>query len=289
MKTITARIGLLSILLLFASSVALSQTISGTVVDAQTEETLPGVNITVKGTTTGTSSGSEGTFSLTVPSLSDTLVFSFIGYQTQEIPIGGRSELKVVMEPEAIAGEEVVVVGYGTQESGDVTGSVGSVDMADVASQPVTGSDQLMTGQISGVQVTQPAGVPGGGPTVKIRGVGAVGAGSQPLYVIDGFPVPSSSSIVSNPLADIPSSDIESINVLKDASATSIYGSRGANGVVLIETKSGTSGSMQVQVNAYTAVQQIPQKGRTNVMNAREFATFRKEAIEDQIRYEEGR
>ncbi|HLR33613.1 MAG TPA: carboxypeptidase-like regulatory domain-containing protein, partial [Fodinibius sp.] len=152
MKTITARIGLLSILLLFASSVALSQTISGTVVDAQSEETLPGVNITVKGTTTGTSSGSQGDFSLTVPSLSDTLVFSFIGYQTQEIPIGGRSELKVVMEPEAIAGEEVVVVGYGTQESGDVTGSVGSVDMADVASQPVTGSDQLMTGQISGVQ-----------------------------------------------------------------------------------------------------------------------------------------
>src|SRR5699024_2672088 len=115
------------------------------------------------------------------------------------------------------------------------------------------------------------------------------GAGSQPLYVIDGFPVPSSSSIVSNPLADIPSSDIESINVLKDASATSIYGSRGANGVVLIETKSGTPGSMQVQVNAYTAVQQIPQKGRPDVMNAREFATFRKEAIEDQIRYEEGR
>lgn len=288
-KTVISWIGLLSIQLMLLSSAALSQDVTGTVTDAQSGEILPGVNITVKGTTSGTSSGSEGKFTLAVPSLSDTLVFSFIGYQTREVPLEGRSEVKIALEAEAIAGEEVVVVGYGTQESGDVTGSVGSVNMEEVNNQPVTGGDQLMTGKISGVQVTQPAGVPGGGPTVQVRGLGAVGAGSQPLYVIDGFPVPSSSSIASNPLSDIPSSDIESINVLKDASATSIYGSRGANGVVLIETKDGRSGSMQVQVDAYTAVQQIPQKGRPDVMNAREFAEFRKEAVEDQVRFEEGR
>lgn len=289
-KKIISMAGLLSIQLLLMCSAAFGQSVSGVVTDAVSGETLPGVNITVKGTTSGTSSGAEGDFSLSVSSLEDdTLQFSFVGYQTQEIAIDGRSEVEVAMEPEAIAGEEVVVVGYGEQESEDVTGSVGSVSLAEVEEQPMTGPDQLLTGQISGVQVNQPAGIPGGGPQIEIRGTGTIGAGGQPLYVVDGFPISNSSSVISNPLSDIATEDIESINVLKDASATAIYGSRGSNGVVLIETKSGEAGELQFQINGYTGVQQIPQKGRPDLMNAQEFAQFRKEAIGDQIRLEEGR
>ncbi len=273
----------------FISSLALSQTVTGVVTDAESDETLPGVNITVEGTNTGISSDSEGTFSLTVSSLSDTLIFSFVGYQTQEVPIDGRSEINVEMQSEAIVSEELVVVGYGEQQSEDVTGSVGSVSISEIEDQPTTGPDQMLTGQISGVQVSQPAGIPGGGPQIEIRGTGTIGAGGQPLYVVDGFPLSNSGSVISNPLSDIPTDDIESINVLKDASATAIYGSRGSNGVVLIETKRGTAGELQFELNGYTGVQQIPQIGRPNVMNAREFAQFQKERISDQIRTQEGR
>ncbi|MFH5834306.1 SusC/RagA family TonB-linked outer membrane protein [Halalkalibaculum sp. DA3122] len=265
------------------------ETVSGQVTDAASGDPLPGVNVVVKGTTTGTSTDSEGGFELGVPSLQDTLVFSFIGYQTQEVPINGRTNIDVALQTQAVAGEELVVVGYGTQQEQDVTGSVESVTMEKVSEQVVTGGDELLAGQVSGVNVNQPAGIPGGGPTIEIRGIGAVGAGSQPLYVIDGFPISGSSSVVSNPLSNIPAEDIESITVLKDASATAIYGSRGANGVIMIETKKGTSGQMQVQISAYTGWQQVRQQEKPDLMNARQFAQFQKERISDQIRFQENR
>lgn len=286
----STKIPLLSLfLIVMIGTTAHAQQVTGQVLDQQTEEPLPGVNIIVKDTDQGTSTDEEGNYTLQVSSLQDTLVFSFVGYETQEIPIDGEEEINVSLEAEALGGEEVVVVGYGTQRSDDVTGSVGSVSLESVEDQPLKSPDELLTGQISGVNVSQPAGIPGGGPQIQIRGVGAIGAGSQPLYVVDGFPISSSSSVASNPLNDIPPEDIESVNVLKDASATAIYGSRGSNGVVLIETKEGESGELQYQINTHTSVQQIPEKGKPDLMNAQEFAQFRKEAIEDQIRFEEDR
>ncbi len=283
--------GIVLVQLMLASSLAWAQnnSVSGTVTDSETGETLPGVNVLVKGTTTGTSTDTEGNYSLNAPSLTDTLVFSYIGFETQEIPINSRTTVNIEMSSQTLTGEELVVVGYGEQRGEDVTGSVSSVSMNNVDTQPVTSADQQLTGQISGVQVNTTNGIPGGGPQIRIRGVGAIGAGSQPLYVVDGFPLPSASSQISNPLNDIPPNNIESISVLKDASATAIYGSRGANGVVLITTKSGQAGETQIQISGYTGVQTIPESQKPNLLNAQQYARFQKERIEDQIRYEENR
>jgi len=264
---------------------AQTQTVSGTVYDASSGSTLPGVNVVVKGTTHGTSTEANGTFSLDVSSLRDTLVFSFIGYKTKAVPIKGRTSIDVKLASQAIQGNEMVVVGYGSQKQQDVTGSVGTIQMKSVDSQPIVGANEALSGQIAGVQVNTTNGIPGGGPEVHIRGVGDIGAGSNPLYVVDGYPLPeSSSSQVSNPLNNIPASDIASISVLKGPSATAIYGSRGSNGVVLITTKEGKKGKLKFHADAYTGWQSIPDQEVTPMMNARQFATFMKQSIEDHNR-----
>jgi TonB-dependent starch-binding outer membrane protein SusC len=250
---------------------------------------VPGATILVKGTTTGTTTDANGGFSLQVPGANSTLVVSFMGYQAQEVAVNNRTTLTIALAPDAKALEEVVVVGYGTQRAQDVTGSVAPISMKNVQDQAVAGLDQAMSGQIAGVQISSSNGVPGGGPAIQVRGVGAVGAGSQPLYVVDGFPLSTTSGQTSNPINDIPPQDIESITVLKDASATAIYGSRGANGVVMITTKKGKSGKAKVQLGAYTGWQQIPDKGRPDLMNAQEFAQFRREAIGDRFRAQQNR
>ncbi|MEQ9437897.1 MAG: TonB-dependent receptor [Cyclobacteriaceae bacterium] len=257
--------------------------VEGTVTVQEDGEGLPGVNILVKGSSMGTITDVEGKYSINVPDENDTLVFSSIGYLTQEVAVNGRTIVNVTLTEDVHSLEEVVVVGYGTQRSQDVTGSVATVAMENVADLPVAGLDQALSGQIAGVQISTSNGVPGGGPQVRVRGVGAVGAASQPLYVVDGFPLSSSSDQISNPINDIPPQDIESITLLKDASATAIYGSRGANGVLLITTKKGTSGKAKVRVSAYTGLQAIPPRAKPNLMNAREFAQFKKESISDQI------
>lgn len=276
------------VLSVWISTSASAQQVQGQVTDQATGETLPGVNITIKGTAIGTASDSEGAYSLNVPSLADTLVFSFIGFTPQTIPIDGRTEIDVALIPEALVGEELVVVGYGTQRREDVTGAVASVPMQDLKSNPVTGIDQAITGKIAGVQINTVSGVPGGGPTVRIRGVGSIGAGNDPLFVVDGFPIPNSPDQRSNPLNSIAPSQIESIQVLKDASATAIYGSRGANGVILITTKRGTP-TTQIQVNSSASLQHVRKRGREEVLNAREFAQFMNDRISDNIRFNEGR
>ncbi|MDZ7690869.1 MAG: SusC/RagA family TonB-linked outer membrane protein [Balneolaceae bacterium] len=265
------------------------ETVSGTVTDASSGETLPGVNVLVKGTDTGTSTDAEGSYELTVPSLQDTLVFSFIGYQTTELPINGRTEIDIQLQPQAISGEELVVVGYGTQRRQDVTGSVASVPMENLDSQPVTGLDQAITGKVAGVQVNNYSGTPGAGPTIRIRGVGSIGAGNDPLYVVDGFPIPNSRSQQSNPLNSIAPSQIESIEVLKDASATAIYGSRGANGVILITTKSGTPAGTQIEINSSVGLQSVRERGMVEVLNAREWAQLVNDRTSDLIRWRENR
>jgi len=206
--------------------------VSGLVTDASTGDPLPGVNVVIKGTTTGTSTNSQGEYELNVPSLQDTLVFSFIGYQAQEVPINGRNEIDVKLQFQAVAADELVVIGYGTQRKSDITGSVSSVTEADFNKGVNVSTDQLMQGRVAGALVSQTTGEPGGGFSVNIRGAGSANAGNQPLYVIDGLPVDNTpllprggpSANPRNPLNAINPNDIASIEILKDASATAIYG-----------------------------------------------------------------
>src|SRR5699024_8315449 len=216
------------------TTLAQNTTISGTVIDASTDDPIPGVNILVKGTTTGTSTDAEGGFELNVASMQDTLVISFIGYQTQEEPIDGRESISIALEPQAVMGEEMVVIGYGTQEESEITGSVGSIEMNEnLESAPVSDFGSIMHGKVAGVQIQSASGQPGQSSTIKIRGVKSLSAGAMPLLVIDGVVMPEYN------LSSINTSDIESIEVLKDAASTAIYGSRGSNGVVLVTTKDG--------------------------------------------------
>ncbi|MET3878508.1 TonB-dependent receptor [Chitinophaga sp. OAE865] len=276
--------------LLFISTFSYAQknNISGQVTDAGTGSPLPSVTIGVKGTSQGAFSDANGRYTIAAGT-SDSLVFSIIGYGSKTYYVGTRTRISVQLEPSNKVLNQVVVVGYGTQQKKDVTGSVGIVSMKNIKDMPIAGPDQALAGQIAGIQVSTSNGIPGGGPQVQVRGIGAVGAGSQPLYVVDGYPLSTTSDQVSDPMNAINPQDIESMAVLKDASATAIYGSRGANGVVLITTKRGSSGIPTVQLTANYGIQAIPQKGRPNLMNGQEFAQFRKEAIEDNIRFTEHR
>ncbi|CAL1519802.1 TonB-dependent receptor [Chitinophaga sp. MM2321] len=262
--------------------------ITGQLTDAIDGSPLPGVTIGIKGTNQGTFTDANGRYTIQAAS-TDSLVFSFVGFATKVIHVGNRTKISASLESSNKTLTQVVVVGYGTQQKKDVTGSVGIVSMKNIKDMPVSGPDQALAGQIAGIQVSTSNGIPGGGPQVQVRGIGAVGAGSQPLYVVDGYPLASSSDQISDPMNAINPQDIESMAVLKDASATAIYGSRGANGVVLITTKRGAAGIPVVQLTANYGLQQIPQKGRPELMNGQEFAQFRKESIEDNIRFTEHR
>ncbi|ODS81438.1 MAG: hypothetical protein ABS46_11540 [Cytophagaceae bacterium SCN 52-12] len=254
---------------------ALSHTVTGRITDAETNEPLPGVSIILKGTQLGTISEINGSYSLTAPDeqkAGGILVFSFVGYQNQEVSIGSRSVIDISLKADLKALEEIVVVGYGTQKRADITGAVSSVSARDIQGMPTPSLDGALAGKMPGVQVSQTTGTPGGGLTVRVRGTGSIGAGNEPLYVIDGFPVTATYNQSSNPLSSINPNDIESIEVLKDASSTAIYGSRGSNGVVLITTKGGKSGKMKVDLETYIGFQQVTHKMK--LMNAREFAQY---------------
>jgi iron complex outermembrane receptor protein len=217
-------------------------TVSGKVAD-ETGSPLPGVNIIEKGTTNGAVSDTNGNYKMTVASDESVLVFSFVGFISQQIPVGAQTEINVQLVGDAATLSEVVVVGYGTQEKKDVTGSVASVKSEEFNRGVINSPEQLLQGKVAGVNVTSASGEPGGIQSITIRGPGGVRTGSTPLFVIDGVALDNSStSAASNPLNFLNPQDIESMDVLKDASATAIYGSRGANGVVLITTKKGKAG-----------------------------------------------
>ena len=254
-------------------------TVAGRVTDAK-GGSLPGITVLVKGTTLGTTTGADGGFSLTVPENS-TLVFSSVGFVKREVLVATAiSNLEVVLTDDQQALSEVVVVGYGTQERGSVTGAVASVSGREIAQQPVADATQAIQGRAAGVTVTANSGAPGGagGTSVRIRGVTSAGNNS-PLYVVDGYPLPSSDAngnAVENQLNAINPNDIESIDVLKDASATAIYGVRAANGVVIITTKRGKTGSASVNVDAYRGVQTVWRQ--LDLLNAKEYATINNES-----------
>jgi TonB-linked SusC/RagA family outer membrane protein len=262
--------------------VAILLPITGSVSD-ENGTGLPGVSVVIRGTTRGITTNTDGKFELEIPEASTNstvLVFSFVGYKSQEVSIGNRTSLTIKMEPESKALNEVVVVGYGTQRAKDLTGAVATINQDIVKELPVATLDQKMIGQVAGVQITQPSGSPGGGTSVRIRGSGSLGAGNEPLYVIDGMPYSSGLNQNLNPLMLINPNDIESITILKDASSTAIYGSRGANGVILINTKKGTFNRTQVSFSSMTGVQQVPQQGRPNLMGQRDFAEYQRNKID---------
>lgn len=238
---------------------AQQRTVTGKVIDSETQEEMPFVNVIVKGTVTGIVTDIDGTFSISVNSSEDILVFSFIGYGRKEISVGNQSDITVEMNPETAQLNEIVVIGYGTQRKSDITGSVGSVSREDFNVGQVTNAEQLITGKIAGVQITPNSGAPGAGGRIRIRGGSSLNANNDPLIVIDGVPLDNSSvSGASNPLSFLNPNDIETFDVLKDASATAIYGSRASNGVILITTRRGKKGQeLSLNVSSLVSVSQI--------------------------------
>lgn len=264
-------------------------TLSGRVIDSDTKEGLPGVNVLLKGSSNGTVTDGNGAYTLSVPDGNGILVFSYIGYMPQEVAINNQAEINITLLPDIKSLTEVVVVGYGTQRAQDVTGAVATIDQKAIRNVPVSTIDQKMVGQVAGVQIQQLSGAPGAGTSVKIRGSGSLGAGNEPLYVVDGMPYSAGLNQNLNPLVFISPNDIESVTVLKDASSTAIYGSRGANGVVMITTKKGDYEQMQVNVSSMRGIQQVPQRGRPNLMNQREFAELQRDKINIVVRQREKR
>lgn len=251
---------------------------TGTVTSATDGLALPGVNITVEGSEAlaggviGTNTNAAGEFTINVPQGSNTLVFSLIGYEPSTVNIDGRTEIDVALETRVLLLDAVVAVGYGTQTQRDATGSVGSIGEADFNRGVISSPEQLLQGRMAGVQITTASGEPGAGANIRIRGTSSVRSGNEPLFVVDGVPLSGSdvtpggrnfgagTQSPRNPLAFLNPADIESVSVLKDASAAAIYGSRGSNGVVLITTKSGMGQGPTMTVSSSTSISTLPTK-----------------------------
>ena len=271
---------------------AISQTekkVSGKVTD-ENSNALNRASVTVKGTKNGTSTDETGSFSITVPNENSILIISFSGYSSQEVAVGKLTSINVNLAPDARkqALNEVVVVGYGTQRKVDLTGSVASVTRKDFANKPFTSPDQILGGRVSGVNIANRSGDPGAPIDVRIRGVGTTGV-NQPLWVIDGVAIVQTSNISvntgssteSNPLAGINTSDIESIDVLKDASASAIYGARAANGVIIVTTRRGKEGRTSLTYDGFQGIQSIPKSRQFKLLNVPQYIALQSELGRD--------
>jgi len=238
---------------------AQEKSISGTVSDASTKEPLVGVTVQVAGTTNGAATDFDGKFTLKVNS-GQKLVISFVGYVSQTIAVGQQTTFKIALAPQTQGLDEVVVIGYGTVKKNDATGAVSTVSSKDFAKGGITSPQDLIVGKSAGTVITSSGGAPGSGATIRIRGGSSMSASNDPLIIIDGFPVSNSGiSGLANPLTTINPNDIETFTVLKDASATAIYGSRASNGVILITTKKGSAGKpMKIEYNGTMSVNTIP-------------------------------
>lgn len=261
--------------------------VSGQVNDEK-QQALPGVNVVEKGTSNGAITDADGKFVLTVADGNAILVLSFIGYENLEVPLNGRTQIQVSLNPGIQTLSEVIVVGYGTEQKALLTGSVGTVKAESIKDLPVGTVDGILQGQTAGVQVVQNSGTPGGAMSVRIRGISSIDGSSQPLYVIDGIPVTTGDYAQVgyegqgiNALADLNPSDIESISVLKDAAAASIYGARATNGIVLITTKRGKNEKTQVTFNTYSGIQEVSKT--LDMMNARQWMEYRNDLTKSTV------
>ncbi|HUW92446.1 MAG TPA: TonB-dependent receptor [Bacteroidales bacterium] len=224
-------------------------TVKGTVTDSQTGEKMIGLNVVIKGTIRGVTTDLEGQYTMTDCPPNAVLVFSYVGYEQLEVPVQGRTTVDAAISSSSSVLDEIVVIGYGTVKKRDITGSVASVKGADLAAIPVSTAAEAMTGKMAGVQVITTEGSPDAEVRIRVRGGGSITQDNSPMFIVDGFPVSS--------ISDIPASEIQSIDVLKDASSTAIYGARGANGVIIITTKGGIAGKVTVNYNAYYGFKKV--------------------------------
>lgn len=285
---------LLFMTLLSLTTYGQERTVSGVITSAEDGDPLPGVTVLVKGTTNGTITDVDGNYQLSVVD-DAVLTISFVGFKSKEIQVGNQSRIDVGMELDVTSLEEVVVVGYGTQKKSDLTGAVASISGDDLRNTVTASVDQALQGRVAGVQVTQNSGQPGGAVSIRVRGTTSLTQSSEPLYVIDGIQVGGNAQGISgfdwqggsggqqgaasNPMASINPNDIESIEVLKDASATAIYGSRAANGVVIITTKRGKTGDAKISYNGYYAVQDVYKT--FDMMDLPAYAEYNNEVAEE--------
>ncbi len=257
--------------------------ITGTVTSADDGLPLPGVSVVEKGTTRGTITDLDGNYSVFVSENAQTLVFSFVGMKTQEIAINGRSSIDVVLEQDVLGLDEVFVVAYGVQRREAKTGSVGVVGNDQIRDIPETSFDKMLSGKVAGVVVSTQTGQPGSETEVRIRGISSILAGNQPLFVIDGVPVMEGNqnyfTNTGNALSSLNPNDIESVSILKDAAAASIYGSRAANGVVLITTKSVKAGESKVNFRLSTGFDKLANDNGFGVMSPKEYLTWARDAV----------
>lgn len=284
------------------SSIQQQKSVSGKVTD-NTEGGLPGVSVVVKGTTTGTITDSDGNYLLANVPTNATLQFSFVGMKTKEIKVTTQTSINVVLTEETIGIEEVVAIGYGNQKKKDVTGAVSTVNSNNMNQGVMSSPEQLLQGKIAGVNIVSASGEPGAAQNLTIRGPGSIRSGNTPLYVIDGVPLDNTSvspsgnamggsassgfgtSAAKNPLIFLNPSDIESIDVLKDASATAIYGTRGSNGVIMITTKKGSKGNAKVDYSYELGVSNIANK--IDILTASEFKNYQHQAGLDKNIYDQ--
>ena len=273
LKRLLQATSLLSLLLIFSlGAMAQEKTISGKVTDSKDGSPVVGASVVPKGSSAvGTTTGADGTFRLNVAGNVTALLISYVGYGTQEVSLGGKTSLEVKLASSGSNLNEVVVVGYGTARRRDLTGSVASVKAKDFNGGIVTAPDQLIQGKVAGVQIINNTGAPGGATTIRIRGISSIRSGNQPLFVVDGVPLSGGSAAPGlgtalggapgdNPLNFINPNDIASMEVLKDASATAIFGSRGANGVVIINTKKGQTGAAKIDFSSSVGISTLLKK-----------------------------
>ncbi len=284
MRHIVTTCLLFSLLLLTGVGAAMAQerTVTGTVVDADTEEPIPGANVVIDGTTIGTTTNIDGEYSLNVRGPDDIIAFSFVGYEPQRIQVGDQEVIDVALREDVALLDDVVVVGYGERRRQDISGSVSSVDIASANVGRISNPDQMIQGRVSGVNITPSDGGPGAGSTVRIRGTSSIGASNEPLYVIDGVPIDNASTVpggadvasqpTRNPLNFVNPNDIASIDILKDASAAAIYGSRGSNGVILIQTKQGSAGEVRIDYDGSVTGSQLANS--VDILTGAEYRDF---------------
>lgn len=246
--------------------------VTGVVIESQTNEPIPGTTVIIKGTQRGAVSASDGTFSINVTN-ADTLLVSSVGFENQVVPVGNRMHITVMLKPQVISFQEIVVIGYGQVRREDATGAIVSVSTKDFNRGAITSPQELISGKVSGVQITTSGGAPGGGATIRIRGGSSLSASNDPLFVIDGVPVDNDGvSGMRNPMSTINPNDIESFTILKDASATAIYGSRASNGVIIITTKTGAKGALKFNYDGNFSVG--TKTNQIDVLNADEYKSL---------------
>lgn len=275
---------LTGLLFLVGQVVAQEKTISGKITDSKDGSPLAGVTVNGKGTTIFTQSGPDGTFRIQVPSSVTVLVFSSVGFANTEVSVAGKTTVNISMGGDGKSLDEVVVVAYGQQRKKEVTGASATIKSKELENIPQTSPDQILQGKVAGLQSVTPNGQPGSIQQIRIRGIGSITAGAAPLWVIDGVPVNigdfSRVTTTSNTLAGLNPNDIEEVTVLKDAAATSIYGSRAANGVILVTTKKGKAGKTNIKIESEIGVNQIayfPDAGKP--LNAKEWVDLTREGL----------